>query len=50
MSKRNKMILSAMVGIGIIGGLILSPPILAVIMFAVSIGGIVYCILTEFFD
>jgi hypothetical protein len=50
MSKRNKMILSAIMGIGIVGGLILSPYMLVASVVAVSIGFIVYCVLTEFFD
>lgn len=50
MSKRNKMILSAITGIGIVGGFILSPYMLVASVVAVSIGYIIYCILTEFFD
>jgi hypothetical protein len=53
MSKRNKMIVSAIMGIGIVGGLIISPYVLVtgvtgLITFCLS--WIIYCVLTEFFD
>jgi hypothetical protein len=53
MNKKIKMIISTIVGVGIIGGIAISPVIaLAVVllsMCAVVIGGIVYMFLEDFF-
>lgn len=53
MSKKTKMIISTIVGVGIVGGIAMSPVMaLAVVllsMCAVVIGGIVYMFLEDFF-
>ena len=53
MSKKTKMIISTILGIGIVGGITISPIIaLAVVLLsicAVIIGGIIYMFLNDFF-
>ena len=53
MNKKTKMIISTIVGVGIVGGITISPYIaLAVVllsMCAVVIGGIAYMFLEDFF-
>ena len=53
MSKKTKMIISTIVGVGIVGGTAISPVIALVVvllsMGAVGIGGIVYMFLEDFF-
>ena len=50
MSKRTKMIVSAIMGMGIVGGLILSPYALVASVVAACFSWIIYCVLTEFFN